>query len=354
MRIVPPIILDRVSVDLGPWSGYHVLAQYLNKEKSENTPRMNLTLNQIFTSSHEWTATLSAEKSSIIIATGDVIPARSVNFMSWKNRNFMWPFEKISDTLKNADITLINLESPLIDNCPLTNSGMIFCGDKKHIEGLVFSGVDVANLANNHMTNQGYEGIISTRDLLNSRGIETIGLNNIAVKKIRDIRFAFLAYEDVEKTNVSISLAEDDKLSEEIKRSKTISDVVIVSFHWGIEYTTQPSERQRHLAHLAIDEGADFVIGNHPHWIQPVEIYKNKLITYAHGNLVFDQMWSEKTKLGIVGKYIFYEDKLIDVEFLPLKIINFGQPYFLEGEEKNKIIEDLNKESLILNSKNTN
>lgn len=112
-----------------------------------------------------------------------------------------------------------------------------------------------------------------------------------------------------------------------------------------MEYTDQPTQRQKELAHLAIDTGADLVIGNHPHWIQPVEIYKNKLIVYAHGNFVFDQMWSAKTREGIIGRYTFYGDRLIDAEFLPVQINDFGQPRFLTGETKSVLLEVLKQQS---------
>jgi poly-gamma-glutamate synthesis protein (capsule biosynthesis protein) len=99
---------------------------------------------------------------------------------------------------------------------------------------------------------------------------------------------------------------------------------------------------------LAIDAGADLVIGNHPHWIQPVELYNGKLITYAHGNFVFDQEWSLETKQGVVGRYTFYDTQLVDVEFLPVLIENYGQPHFLMGAEKQFILDHMYSESQIL------
>jgi poly-gamma-glutamate synthesis protein (capsule biosynthesis protein) len=99
------------------------------------------------------------------------------------------------------------------------------------------------------------------------------------------------------------------------------------------------------LGRFTIDSGADLVIGNHPHWIQPVEIYKGKLITYAHGNFVFDQEWSLKTKQGVIGKYTFYGKELADVEFFPVQIENYGQPYFLEEENAKVILDSMKAES---------
>lgn len=111
-----------------------------------------------------------------LIATSDIIPARSVNFQMTKRNDFNWPIRDIASLLKSADITLINLESPLIPHCPLTNSGMTFCGDQRFAAALQTAGVDVANLANNHVLNYGWEGVGETEQILQSHGIETTGL----------------------------------------------------------------------------------------------------------------------------------------------------------------------------------
>ena len=308
------------------------------------------TLNQIFQDDHTWIATLSAERTRTLIATGDVIPARSVNFQATQRNNFKWSFEKTADILRSADLTLINLESPLINDCLLTNEGMIFCGDPRHLEGLKYAGVDVANLANNHLGNYEEKGIQSTINLLKTADILSTGTLETIIKDIRGVRFAFLGYNEIGHSEPMLSWVDKEKITQEIKEAKQRTDIIIVSFHWGIEYTDQPTKRQQDLAYLAIDAGADLIIGNHPHWIQPVEIYKDKLITYAHGNFIFDQMWSEKTKQGVVGYYTFYDDQLIDVEFLPILIEDYGQPYFLEGEAKQSILEEMKNASFNLSS----
>lgn len=304
-----------------------------------------LTIDQIFNINRSWVATLSAEKVRVLITTGDVIPARSVNFKAVQNKNFAWPFEKTADVLRNSDLTFINFETPLIPDCPLTNEGMKFCGDQRNLEGLLTAGVDVVSLANNHAGNYGEFGVEKTTDLLTQAGIFTTGTSGVVFKNIRGLDFAFLGYNDIESSESGISWADNKKVAAQIKETKGKDSVVIITFHWGTEYTSQPTARQKELAHLAIDSGADLVIGNHPHWIQPVEIYKEKLITYSHGNFIFDQMWSQKTREGIVGRYTFYEDQLIDAEFLPIQIDDFGQPHFLEGQQKNKILEEMKTET---------
>ncbi|MDP2874392.1 MAG: CapA family protein [bacterium] len=311
-----------------------------------------ITIEGVFVENHTKMKDLPTEKIRTLIATGDVIPARAVNFQVLKLNNFLWPWEKTAEVLSAADITLINLEAPLLKNCQPTNQGMVFCGDQRHIDGLKFSGVDVVNLANNHLGNYGPQGAEETVNLLKTNEIESCGVGEWALKNILGLRFAFLGYNDVGTSPNPVSPAEENLIASQIKAAREQADLIIVSFHWGNEYVTQPSIRQRDLAHLAVDSGADLVIGNHPHWIQPVEIYKDKIITYAHGNFIFDQTWSEETKKGVIGRYTFYENKLIDAEFSPIYIQGYGQPNFLPAEEGNKILREMKEASLKLAQEN--
>lgn len=306
-----------------------------------------LSLASIFADKHDWVATLSAEKVRTLIATGDIIPARSVNTKVRQLKNFRWPYEQTAEVLASGDITFINLETPLLTNCPSTVEGMIFCGDARNIEGLIYAGVDVASLGNNHAGNYGVAGVQETIRLLESQLILVTGVDGAAVKDVRGRRFAFLGYNDIGRFP-GVAQAEEEKIRSDIAQAREIADVVVVTYHWGIEYTTQPSARQRQLGSFTIAAGADLVIGNHPHWIQPVEIYQGKLITYAHGNFVFDQMWSQKTREGVVGRYTFYDKTLVDIEYFPLQIDDYGQPHFLEGGRKKQILDEMSGESIKL------
>lgn len=310
-------------------------------------------LNTIFSDNHSWVATASAENIRTIIATGDIIPARSVNFQVLQRKDFNWPYLKTFGLTQNADITLANLESPQIKNCPATNEGMIFCGDWRNIQGLKFAGVDIVSLANNHAGNYGREGIRETIEYLQSAGIDSVGSNfaNLVIKDIRGVKFAFLGFNDVGKNQPGVSNVDEEEVKSKVAQAKAQADVVIIAFHWGTEYQSQPDARQKYLGRLAIDSGADLIIGNHPHWIQPIEIYKGKLITYAHGNFVFDQMWSQKTKEGVVGKYTFYNNSLIDVEYFPVQINEYGQPALPESAQRRSILDQMNSESLKLQGK---
>lgn len=348
------IIGIRINLPLVPLSPRSPLLTSEDRYPSKLiSPKANippLTVEKAFSNEHTWTATLSADLLRTLIVTGDIIPARSVNVGAIQRGNFHWTFEKTAHILKDADTTLVNFETPLISNCPATNEGMIFCGDTRHIEGLLFAGVDIANLANNHTGNYGEEGITSTKDLLEQNGISVSGIRDATYRTIRGIRFAFLGYNDIDIPQDFVSHTKNRDMEGEIREARALSDIVIVSFHWGEEYRDMPTTRQQELARQAVDAGADLIIGNHPHWIQPIEFYHSKLVTYAHGNFIFDQEWSQKTKEGVVGRYIFYNTELIDVEFLPVFIKDYGQAQFMEGAEKQRVLGEMKTNSLRLSN----
>src|SRR3981081_2971601 len=263
-----------------------------------------------------------------LLVTGDVIPARGLNYFATTRHDFLWPFRPTADFTKNADITYINLESPLFAGCPVSAAeSFTFCGDARFADGLTLMGTKVANLTNNHITNYGAEGVNATVKLLQQHAIQASGLGPVAVIAVRGIKFGFIGFNGVGRSIDKVALKEG------IARARQQADVVVVQFHWGKEYERQPMTGGRvapddpvTVGHETIDWGADIVIGNHPHWYQGVEVYHGKLITYAHGNFVFDQMWSEETREGVVGTYTFYGTRLVAASWKAVRIYSYGQP----------------------------
>jgi poly-gamma-glutamate capsule biosynthesis protein CapA/YwtB (metallophosphatase superfamily) len=269
-----------------------------------------------------------------LLVTGDIIPARGVNYFATVKHDFLWPFRPTAAFTKNADITYINLEAPLFAGCPVSPAeSFTFCGDPRTVDGLNFMGAKVANLANNHLSNYGAQGITSTDQLLQSHGILTSGLGPVAVIDVRGIKFGFIGFNGVGRA------IDQTALKAGIARARQQADIVVVQFHWGKEYERQPMADRGVptpddpvvIGHEAIDWGADIVIGNHPHWYQGVEVYKGKLITYAHGNFVFDQMWSEETREGVIGTYTFYGTQLVAASWKPVRSYDYGQPVFMNA-----------------------
>jgi poly-gamma-glutamate synthesis protein (capsule biosynthesis protein) len=152
---------------------------------------------------------------------------------------------------------------------------------------------------------------------------------------VRGIKFGFVGFNGVGRAIDRVALKAG------IARARELADIVVVQFHWGKEYERQPMPDPHvptpddpvEIGHLAIDWGADIVIGNHPHWYQGIEIYHGKLITYAHGNFVFDQMWSEETREGVIGTYTFYGTQLVAVTWKAYRIYDYGQPVFMNAQD---------------------
>jgi poly-gamma-glutamate capsule biosynthesis protein CapA/YwtB (metallophosphatase superfamily) len=307
-------------------------------------------ISQILSDNHQWTATLPAERKVTVLSTGDVLLARSINYKIQQQNDFSWPFIHIADVLKDSDITFINLETPLVPDCHSRVDGMIFCGKTNTVLGLNFAGVDVANFANNHAGNQGIEGVQNTVETLKDHDILIAGVAGPVYKDVHGTTIAFLGYNEVDQ-QPGIAASEPDLIATEIQEAKQHADIVIVQFHWGVEYTRQPTAHQRELARLAIDNGADAIIGNHPHWYQAIEMYKQKPILYSHGNLVFDQMWSQETREGLISKMTFFDHQLVDIEVTPVLIENFGQPRVMNTAEKVAVMKTLQQETSLLQEK---
>lgn len=268
-----------------------------------------------------------------LIATGDIMLGRTVNFKTVSGDNFNWPFEKTIELLRSADITLINLEGTLPKKCESTMVGMRFCGDQRNIEGLIHAGVDIVNLANNHSGDFGKDGFTETLNLLTENSILVTGVDGPTYKRVNNINLAFLGYTDIPQYISVIPLATEERIKKEVQNAAENTDIVVTSFHFGVEYIDQPTKRQVDLAHLAIDSGADIVIGHHPHWIQPIEIYKDKPIIYSLGNFVFDQEWSQKTKEGNIVKIILTKEGVKEYELIPILIKDFGQPEIVSKDK---------------------
>ena len=311
-------------------------------------PIPKVTLESIFTKQNN-VKELDPRKVIRLVATGDGIPARGANWPAVTSGNFTYNWKKTADFLKKGGITLINLETPLTKGCPLQTEGFTFCGDARHIQGLVFAGVDVASLANNHIGNYGQGGIDETIDLLETNKIGWSGFSHFEMLKVKETAFGFLAYN-------GIGTAFDrEAIANEIKNAKTKVDVLVVSVHWGDEYVLTPRkygdiapDDPQEIGHLIIDAGADLIIGNHPHTVQGVEIYKDKLITYAHGNFIFDQTWSPETQEGVVGEYTFYENQLVNVQFHPILVDVSYQPRFLSEKDGKHILNRMLKSSKLI------
>lgn len=286
------------------------------------------------------------DKPIILIFGGDVMLSRQVNDRMRRYQDYTWPFLKIAPLFQAADLAIINLESPFtISNDYFVPTGSFsFKADPQAIIGLTTAGIDLTVLANNHIMNQGRAGLTTTKELTEANNIKTIGagINEIeahqpAIFTINNKKFGFLAYAYPEDYSVAtsdrpgIANLDQEKMIIDITDLRNKVDVVIVNMHSGVEYTYQPNQQQISFARKAVEAGADLVVGHHPHWPQSWELYQNKPIIYSLGNLVFDQMWSKETTIGLIAR-LTWNDNWQTLEFIPIKITDYGQATIIEDQ----------------------
>jgi poly-gamma-glutamate synthesis protein (capsule biosynthesis protein) len=262
-------------------------------------------------------------RQTTLIAVGDIMLGRNVNKKMHDYKNFSYPFVKVSSLLSSGDITFGNLESPFFNNCPVVGSGTFkFCGDYRAMQGILASGFDVFSIENNHALNYGKEGREQTIELLENNHILPSSTKLLKMEK-NATTFGFLSFD--------LTVSNDTKpVLKAVRENVSQVDILVVSLHWGVEYEKEPRAWQRQLAHEIIDAEAKLVIGHHPHVTQPTEKYKNGLIFYSLGNFVFDQMWSEETKKGKIGKVVFEDKDIKSWEEIPVYIIDYAQPQLVQ------------------------
>ncbi len=260
----------------------------------------------------------------------------------------------VRELMTGADIAIANFENPAPDGFVWHGKGMVFSANPKHIAGLAEAGIDWVSLANNHIGDARRAGIISTQENLDGYGIQhsgagrnTADAHKASLIDAGGVTVGILGYDTIASyyhsgtaTPGSAKMTAAFLKKDIAAARKAGADVVIVFPHWGVEYRAKPTSGQRNLAHAAIDAGADLVIGNHPHWVEGMEVYKGKPIWYALGNFVFDQSWSNYTMEGITLELTFSGTDLRQVRIRPHLILDKAQPNFLDPATSGKFVMD--------------
>lgn len=298
-------------------------------------------------------------------ALGDVIIGRVV-YRKITQHGVNYPFEKLGAQVRDADLTTADQESAISDaHTVICDTCMRFVSPDRVADGLTFAGIDAVSLANNHSYNGGQAGFINTMNSLTKRGIKYFGAgknyneaHTARIIEVKGVKVGLLGYNSIvggysatptTAGMAEISLApwepfneaEVKQMEQDIRAAAAVADVVAVQYHWGTEYTHMANEQQRKVGQRAIDAGADLVIGSHPHWVQGIEWYKDRLITYSLGNFVFDQEWSVKTKQGTYLKTKFIGSQMISAELVPYRIEDYSQPRPVSAAEAAQILSNI-------------
>ena len=231
-----------------------------------------------------------AAVSITISAVGDCTLGTDKNFNYSRSLNAYFEQKGASYFLQNVksifeadDLTIANLEGTFTDSTSRADKTFAFKGPAEFVNILTKGSVETVNLANNHSRDYGAQSLTDTKKVLDEAGVVHFGFDQTAVVDVKGIKVGLIGiYELPDHTGRA------QQVKDNIAKVKSEgADLIIVSFHWGIERDYVPNSHQTTLARLAIDEGADLVCGHHPHVLQGIEVYKGKNIVYSLGNFCF-------------------------------------------------------------------
>lgn len=241
--------------------------------------------------------------------------------------NFDSVFAPLKATIENADFSVANLEVTLAG--PPHKGYPQFSSPDELALSCKKNGMDILVTANNHSCDRGKNGIIRTVDVLDSLGIQHTGTfrdkadkdtMNLMVLEKSGIKVVLLNY--TYGTNnipfpppVLVNLIDRDSMLADLNAAKSLKpDKVIVMIHWGKEYEILSDDFQRKTAEFLLSNGADIIIGSHPHVIQPMEYHKadkknkERLIVYSLGNFVSNQR-EFRTDGGAMVEFTLVKEK---------------------------------------------
>lgn len=264
--------------------------------------------------------------------------------------------KNVRSIFEEDDLTIVNMEGTLTEETTRVDKQFAFKGDPEYVKILTSSSVEAANIANNHSHDYGKKSFQDTVQTLEENGIKTFGYDDVAVLEVKGIRVGMFGIYELDD-----HLERIPQVKQDIAKLKDQNvDIIVAVFHWSNELVTVPDENQVTLAHLAIDEGADVVVGHHPHVVQGIDEYKGKMIAYSLGNFcfggnthptemdtfIFQQKFILDGKRNITGS----EYKVIPCRVSSETTYNNYQPTPLVGEEVKETMDKIEERSQEINN----
>ena len=264
--------------------------------------------------------------------------------------------KNVRSIFEEDDLTIVNMEGTLTEETTRVDKQFAFKGDPEYVKIMTSSSVEAANVANNHSHDYGEKSFQDTVQTLEENGIKTFGYDDVAVLEVKGIRVGMFGIYELDD-----HLERIPQVKQDIAKLKDQNvDIIVAVFHWSNELVTVPDENQVTLAHLAIDEGADVVVGHHPHVVQGIDEYKGKTIAYSLGNFcfggnthptemdtfIFQQKFILDGKRNITGS----EYKVIPCRVSSETTYNNYQPTPLMGEEAKETMDKIEERSQEINN----
>lgn len=282
----------------------------------------------------------------------DIKQPASVNFFAmYHKKNPEYFLKKVQSVFANDDLTLVNFEGTLSNRGTRANKKWAFRGKPHYLNILQKGFVEAVSFANNHTRDYGEKSHTDTMNLFTKNKITFATETKTAIKRVNGIRVGLVAISSIEPSgNPENQLRTAMK---QIKRKKP--EVILVSIHSGIEYTQNIQPAQKRLSRIAIDMGADLVIGHHPHVMQGIDTYKGSYIIYSLGNFCFGGNTNPPDKDCFIFQQTFVvkNGKLrrkTSAKVIPCRVsgqdgINNYQPVLSKGKRKTACLSRLNSYS---------
>jgi len=230
-------------------------------------------------------------------------------------RGLRYPWTSVAPALRAADVAFGNLECAVTTRGAPVPKEFNFRGPPAALRVMArFAGFDVLNLANNHTGDYGATAMLDTVNYVRRFGMIPVGaggsLESAAEPRVVErlgLKIAFVGFSNILPSSffagpgrAGTQPATPQLIAAGVREAKQKADVVVATFHWGIERATTEDSRQRAFAATALEAGADAVIGAHPHVLQPIRRSAGRVVAYSLGNFVFGASSSVTARTGIL------------------------------------------------------
>lgn len=261
------------------------------------------------------------------------------------------------DPYRQADWAMVNLDHPLTQATKARpDQSFPSKADPDLVNVLTAGGIDMVNLANNHIMDYEGSGLVETLKTLEDSGIYSIGAGRDLTEarrpqivEVKGQRIAYLGYYDTDIDGAGqgvpgINPLQEEQVAEDIQAIRDQVDWVIVNYHWGVELSNYPANWQMDLARFTIDVGADLVVGHHPRVLQGAEIYKGRPIVYSLGSFIFGSNARSQDDTAVLR--VSLKNRQMKLEFLPIAVQNH-QAQVAQGEKGKEILKQISRLSSI-------
>ena len=303
-----------------------------------------------------------------LLFTGVIVPARCVQSAIDARGDANYIYDEVREVISNADLAVGTLNTTLSDlsshtGCIVT---YVLVSDSRSASAAASAGFDVMSVATNHIKNCAgascgdhyNRAFLDTLDNLRAYNILPVGAGmdqadamQPVVVEVQGVRFGFVSLGMVEpmafagQESPGIAELNDENLRMAIVNARQVSDVVIAMPHWGPEDTSEPNSYQLHFAQVAVEAGADVVVGNHTHVVQAIQNIDGIDVFYGLGNFVFDQNWDLAHQQGVMLLLHFYGTDYTGYELIPTHVDGNGTVHIAGPDEATTILRRIEEAS---------